>query len=244
MNNLRRKTMLIQLEKVAKIFRLGEIEIPALRSVTFNIERGEFLAIIGPSGSGKTTLLDILGCLARPTSGVYLFEGRDTDAMSDEELAALRNQKVGFVFQTFHLLPRSTALENVALPLFYAGVKKKEREERALKMLAAVGLGDRVHHWPNQLSGGQQQRVAIARALVNQPAMILADEPTGNLDTKSGREIIGLLKDLNRQGHTIVLVTHDRELAEYTHRIISLRDGLMVSDQPAKSAGHKAGVVK
>lgn len=235
--------MLIQLEKVAKVFRLGEIEIPALRSVTFNIEPGEFLAIIGPSGSGKTTLLDILGCLARPTSGVYLFEGRDTGAMTDEELALLRNQKIGFVFQTFHLLPRSTALENVALPLFYAGVKKKEREERALKMLAAVGLGDRVLHRPNQLSGGQQQRVAIARALVNQPAMILADEPTGNLDTKSGREIIELLKDLNRQGHTIVLVTHDRELAEYTHRIISLRDGLVVSDQPVKNAGHKAGAV-
>jgi len=236
--------MLIELEKVAKVFKLGEIEIPALRSVTFNIEHGEFLAIIGPSGSGKTTLLDILGCLARPTSGDYLFEGRDTGAMTDEELAMLRNQKIGFVFQTFHLLPRSTALENVALPLFYAGIKRKEREERALKMLAAVGLGDRVHHRPNQLSGGQQQRVAIARALVNQPAMILADEPTGNLDTKSGREIIGLLEDLNRQGHTIVLVTHDRELAEYTHRVISLRDGQVVNDQPVKTAGHKAVVVK
>jgi putative ABC transport system ATP-binding protein len=236
--------MLIQLEKVAKVFKLGEIEIPALQSVTFNIEHGEFLAIIGPSGSGKTTLLDILGCLARPTSGVYLFEGRDTGAMTDEELAGLRNQKVGFVFQTFHLLPRSTALENVALPLFYAGVRRKEREERALKMLASVGLGDRIHHRPNQLSGGQQQRVAIARALINQPAMILADEPTGNLDTKSGREIMGLLEELNRQGHTIVLVTHDRELADCTHRIISVRDGLVVSDQPAKGAGRKAGVVE
>jgi putative ABC transport system ATP-binding protein len=236
--------MLIQIEKLGKIFKLGEIEIPALRSVTFNIEPGEFLSIIGPSGSGKTTLLDILGCLARPTSGVYQFEGRDTGAMTDEELAMLRNRKIGFVFQTFHLLPRSTALENVALPLFYAKIKKQEREDRALKMLAAVGLGDRVHHQPNQLSGGQQQRVAIARALINHPAMILADEPTGNLDTKSGREILGLLEDLNRQGHTIILVTHDRDLAEHTHRIISLRDGLVVSDQPVNAAGHQAGVVK
>jgi putative ABC transport system ATP-binding protein len=235
--------MLIELERIGKVFKLGEIEIPALQSVTFRIDHGEFLAIIGPSGSGKTTLLDILGCLARPTSGRYLFEGRDTGAMSDEELAALRNRKIGFVFQTFHLLPRSTALENVALPLFYAGVKKKEREERGLSMLAAVGLADRIHHRPNQLSGGQQQRVAIARALINQPAMILADEPTGNLDTKSGREIIGLLEDLNRQGHTIVLVTHDRELAEYTHRIISLRDGLVVSDQSVKQAGQKSSAI-
>jgi len=235
--------MLIQLEKIAKVFKLGEIEIPALQSVTFHIDRGEFLAIIGPSGSGKTTLLDILGCLARPTSGSYRFEGRDTGTMSDEDLAMLRNQKIGFVFQTFHLLPRNTALENAALPLFYAGIKKKEREERALKILAAVGLGDRVHHRPNQLSGGQQQRVAIARALINQPAMILADEPTGNLDTKSGREIVGLLQDLNRQGHTIVLVTHDRELAEQTDRVISLRDGFVVSDQPTKRAEQESGAV-
>jgi putative ABC transport system ATP-binding protein len=236
--------VLIQIEKLTKVFKLGEIEIQALQSVTFNIEHGEFLSIIGPSGSGKTTLLDILGCLARPTSGAYLFEGRDAGVMTDEELAVLRNRKIGFVFQTFHLLPRSTALENVALPLFYAGVKKQEREERAIKMLAAVGLEDRIHHHPNQLSGGQQQRVAIARALINHPAMILADEPTGNLDTKSGREIIGLLEDLNRQGHTIVLVTHDRELAEQTHRIISLRDGLVVSDQPRKDAERRANVVK
>jgi len=236
--------MLIQIEKLAKVFKLGEIEIPALGSVTFNIEPGELLSIIGPSGSGKTTLLDILGCLARPTAGVYLFEGRDTGAMTDEELAMLRNRKIGFVFQTFHLLPRSTAVENVALPLFYAGVKKQEREDRALKMLTAVGLGDRVHHRPNELSGGQQQRVAIARALINHPAMILADEPTGNLDTKSGREIIRLLEELNRQGHTIVLVTHDRDLAEHTHRIISLRDGLVVSDQPVNAAERKAGMVE
>jgi putative ABC transport system ATP-binding protein len=236
--------VLIQLEKLAKVFKLGEIEIPALRSVTFNIEQGEFLSIIGPSGSGKTTLLDILGCLARPTSGVYLFENRDTGAMTDEDLATLRNRKIGFVFQTFHLLPRSTALENVALPLFYAGVKRQEREDRALKMLTAVGLQDRLHHRPNQLSGGQQQRVAIARALINHPAMILADEPTGNLDTKSGREIIGLLEELNRQGHTIVLVTHDRDLAERTHRIVSLRDGLVVTDQAVKNAGQRANVVK
>jgi putative ABC transport system ATP-binding protein len=222
---------LIELEKVSKVYNSGTIQVAALREVSFGIHEGEFVAIVGPSGSGKTTLLDLLGCLSQPTSGRYLLEGEETNQLSDEELARVRNRKIGFVFQTFHLLPRSTALENVQLPLFYSGIHRSDRQKRALKTLEAVGLVDRIHHTPSQLSGGQQQRVAIARALVNDPAIILADEPTGNLDTVSGSEIIQLLKDLHKKGHTIILVTHDRELAEQADRIITMRDGEILSDQ-------------
>lgn len=222
--------MLIRLDKVAKIYRMGEVEIQALRDMSFEIAKGEFVAIIGPSGSGKTTLLDILGCLSRPTDGEYFLDGVNVKELSDRGLASLRNKKIGFVFQTFHLLSRTTALQNVELPLFYAGVRKKERVERAKEALRIVGLEDRISHRPNQLSGGQQQRVAIARALANNPSMILADEPTGNLDSRSGREIVGVFASLHTKGHTILLVTHDPELARYAQRKITLRDGTVVSD--------------
>ena len=223
--------MLIELEKVSKVYNSGTIQVAALREVSFRIHGGESVAIVGPSGSGKTTLLDLLGCLSQPTSGRYLLEGEETNQLGDKELARVRNRKVGSVFQTFHLLPRSSALENVQLPLFYSGIHRNDRQKRALKALESVGLADRIHHTPGQLSGGQQQRVAIARALVNDPAIILADEPTGNLDTASGSEIIQLLKDLHKKGHTIILVTHDRELAEQADRIITMRDGEILSDQ-------------
>lgn len=200
----------------------------ALKGISLEINGGEFIAIVGPSGSGKTTLLDILGCLSKPTSGHYDLDDTEVSQLTESALAQFRNKKIGFVFQTFHLLPRSTALENVELPLFYSGVKRAERQKLALEALAAVGLSDRVLHRPNQLSGGQQQRVAIARALVNRPSIILADEPTGNLDTVSGQEIMGLLKELHQKGSTIILVTHNRELAAQTYRTISIRDGRVV----------------
>ncbi len=220
--------MLIRLLDVSKIYRTGEVAIRALDKVSLEVEAGEFLAIIGPSGSGKTTLLDIIGCLSRPTEGRYFLDGIDVTELSDAELAGARNRKVGFVFQTFHLLPRATAIENVELPLFYAGISRLVRQQRAAEVLAAVGLTERSAHRPNQLSGGQQQRVAIARALVNRPAILLADEPTGNLDSASGGEIVRLLEDLHRQGHTVILVTHDQELAGRTQRVIALRDGAVV----------------
>ena len=200
----------------------------ALKGISLEINGGEFIAIVGPSGSGKTTLLDILGCLSKPTSGHYDLDDTEVSQLTESALAQFRNKKIGFVFQIFHLLPRSTALENVELPLFYSGMKRAERQKLALEALAAVGLSDRVLHRPNQLSGGQQQRVAIARALVNRPSIILADEPTGNLDTVSGQEIMGFLKELHQKGSTIILVTHDRELAAQTHRTISIRDGRVV----------------
>lgn len=227
--------MLIELEKVTKAYHSGEVKVEALRGISLSIEAGEFMAVVGASGSGKTTLLDIWGCLSRPTSGSYRFAGREVSGLDDEELARIRNHSIGFVFQIFHLLPRQTALANVELPLFYAGMRPSERRQHALAALSAVGLSDRIRHTPAQLSGGQQQRVAMARALVNRPDLILADEPTGNLDSQSGKEVLDLLTALHRQGHTIVLVTHDRELALRAHRIITLRDGRVVSDQPIEA---------
>ncbi len=215
----------IQVREITKIYRMGAVEVPALRGVSFDVARGELIAIMGPSGSGKSTLMNILGCLDRPTVGEYLLDGQPVSQLNDDQLASIRNRKVGFVFQSFNLLPRMTALANVELPLRYAGVLSGARE-KARAALEAVGLGDRLMHKPNELSGGQQQRVAIARALVNNPAIILADEPTGNLDSRSGQEIMALLVSLNReQGTTIVLVTHDPEIAAYAGRVIHIRDG-------------------
>jgi len=212
---------------------MGEEIIRALRGVSLQIRRNEYLAIMGPSGSGKSTLMNMLGCLDTPTSGRYEFNGKDVSEMDGDELAAIRNREIGFVFQTFNLLPRSTSLRNVELPLVYAGIDPEEREERAAAALTAVGLGDRLTHKPNELSGGQRQRVAIARALVNQPSIILADEPTGNLDSKTGEEIMGLFDNLHRQGNTIILVTHEADIARHAHRAVHLRDGLIESDEMA-----------
>lgn len=230
---------------IVKIYRVGEMEVQALRGVSFSVEAGAFVSLVGASGSGKTTLLDILGCLSRPTAGCYRFEGRDVGELDEMGLAKVRNEKIGFVFQTFHLLPRHTAMENVMLPLFYAGVGRRERAERAGAVLQAVGLADRGGHLPSQLSGGQQQRVAIARALVNHPSLILADEPTGNLDTASGREIIDLLARLHTEGRTVILVTHNRDVADRSERIITLRDGVITNDEQTCTAGppvRQAGV--
>ncbi len=224
---------IIRLEQVKKFYPLGSEGVWALRGVSFEIHAGELVAIIGPSGSGKSTLMHILGCLDVPTEGRYSLAGRDTTGLSDRELARLRNQEIGFVFQSFHLLPRYTALENVALPLVYAGVPRRERLRRAQAMLEAVGLGDRLHHRPNELSGGQRQRVAIARALVNQPSLLLADEPTGNLDSTTSEEILRLFLELNTKGHTVVLVTHEPDIAARMRRQIVLRDGIVAEDRLA-----------
>jgi putative ABC transport system ATP-binding protein len=223
----------IEAENITKIYLMGEVEVHALRGVSLTVERGEVIAIMGPSGSGKSTLMNILGALDRPTSGTYMLNGQLVSDLKDDALAIIRNREVGFVFQTFNLLARHTALSNVELPMRYAGVTNGRRK-RAIAALEAVGLGDRVHHRPNELSGGQQQRVAIARALINQPAILLADEPTGNLDSKSGLEIVEILIQLNKErGTTLVFVTHDPEIAAQTERIIFLRDGLIVDgDQP------------
>jgi putative ABC transport system ATP-binding protein len=218
----------IKLVDVTKIYRMGTVEVQALRGVTFNIRRGEILSIMGPSGSGKSTLMNILGCLDHPTSGEYYLDGEAVAGLRDDQLAGIRNRKVGFIFQSFNLLPRSSALGNVELPMRYAGAVKG-RVDRARKALEAVGLADRMKHRPNELSGGQQQRVAIARALVNDPAIIMADEPTGNLDSKSGREIMELILHLNQEnGTTVIIVTHDPVVAAQTHRVIRLMDGLLV----------------
>ncbi|HYP18358.1 MAG TPA: ABC transporter ATP-binding protein [Opitutus sp.] len=224
--------LVIEIEGVTKLYKMGAETIHALRGVSLSIRRNEYLAIMGPSGSGKSTLMNMLGCLDTPTAGRYEFSGKNVATMSDDELAEIRNREIGFVFQTFNLLPRSDALHNVELPLIYAGVPKHERIERAQEALANVALGDRVHHRPNELSGGQRQRVAIARALVTRPSIILADEPTGNLDSKTGVEIMALFEQLYEQGNTIIVVTHEEDIAQHARRIVRLRDGLIESDAP------------
>ena len=221
---------LIETRDLWKTYRMGGEEIHALQSVSMRIEAGEYVAIMGPSGSGKSTLMNLIGCLDTPTQGSYLLNGHQVRELDDDELARIRNEEIGFVFQTFNLLPRATALHNVELPLVYAGVSASERRERALEALARVELADRVTHRPNELSGGQRQRVAIARALVNAPALLLADEPTGNLDSKTGQEIMALFSRLHSAGNTIVLITHEPEVAEYAHRVIQLRDGHVERD--------------
>jgi len=223
--------IVIDIENITKDYVMGEEIVRALRGVSLQIRRNEYLAVMGPSGSGKSTLMNMLGCLDTPTSGRYEFNGRNVAEMDDDELAAIRNREIGFVFQTFNLLPRATSLRNVELPLIYAGMDPESREERATQALTDVGLGDRIQHKPNELSGGQRQRVAIARALVNNPSIILADEPTGNLDSKTGEEIMALLEDLYQRNHTIILVTHERDIAAHARRTIRLRDGVVESDE-------------
>lgn len=220
----------ISVKELSKIYIMGTTEVRALQSVSLNIGKNEYVAMMGPSGSGKSTLMNLLGCLDTPTSGEYNLSGINVSTMSDDELAEVRNKEIGFVFQTFNLLPRLSALENVALPLVYAGMSKAARNARAEEVLNAVGLQDRMHHKPNELSGGQRQRVAIARALVNKPSIILADEPTGNLDSKTSLEIMGILEGIHKAGNTIILVTHEPDIALHAHRIVRLRDGLIESD--------------
>jgi putative ABC transport system ATP-binding protein len=225
----------IQVANVTKVYQMGEMEVHALRGVSLQIEKGEFVTIMGPSGSGKSTLMNLLGCLDSPTEGNYTLNGQDVSRLSDTQLAHIRNREIGFVFQQFNLLPRTTALRQVELPLMYSGVPSRERRDRAKDALDAVGLGDRMGHKPDELSGGQQQRVAIARALVVQPSIIMADEPTGNLDTQSGNEVLCLFQQLNEQGITVIFVTHDPEIAAYSRRVIHIRDGLIEKDLPLDS---------
>ncbi|MEW6547707.1 MAG: ABC transporter ATP-binding protein [Bacillota bacterium] len=228
--------MLISLQGVTRVYRVGHVEVPALRGLDLEIDRGEMVAIMGPSGSGKSTLLYIMGCLDRPTAGRYLLAGDDVGKKSDNQLADIRNRRVGFVFQNYYLLPRLSALANVEIPLIYRGVPGAERRRLARQALEAVGLGDRTHHFPNQLSGGEQQRVAIARALVGSPDIILADEPTGNLDTATGRQILGILQGLNEKGITVVLVTHDPGIGKAARRVVRLLDGRIVGDGGGEGA--------
>ena len=223
---------LINIQKLKRDFQLGNETINVLKGIDLQINKGEYVALMGPSGSGKSTLMNLLGCLDTPTSGVYVLNGNDVSQMHDDDLAEIRNKEIGFVFQTFNLLPRTTALDNVALPMIYAGYSKTERNERASEVLTQVNLADRMDHQPNQLSGGQRQRVAIARALVNKPSIILADEPTGNLDSKTSIEIMNLFNDIHKNGNTVILVTHEEDIAKYARRIIRLRDGMIESDNP------------
>jgi putative ABC transport system ATP-binding protein len=223
-------TKVIETKDIKKTYRMGMEEVRALKSISITIDRGEYVAFMGPSGSGKSTLMNIIGCLDTPTAGTYILNNKDVSDMSENELAEIRNKEIGFVFQTFNLLPRATCLENVALPLIYAGYNKSDREDKAFMALKSVGLEERVHHKPNELSGGQRQRVAIARALVNDPSIILADEPTGNLDSKTSHDIMGLFHELHQKGNTIIMVTHEDDIAHFAHRIIRLRDGLVESD--------------
>lgn len=223
--------MLIELNHIVKIYQAGHVEVPALIDITLQVKKGEFVAIIGQSGSGKTTLLDIIGCLSRPTSGEYWLDGDLVNTLPDARLTGIRNKKIGFIFQTFHLLARKTALENVQLPLMYAGASRTVQHDTARTLLTKVGLQDRLQHYSNQLSGGQQQRVAIARALANSPALLLADEPTGNLDSQSGKDILALFEQLHRHGQTIVMITHDPNIAQQAERRITLADGKVVADE-------------
>src|SRR5690554_5964208 len=223
---------LIDITDIGRKYVIGAETIHALKSVSLHINKGEFVALMGPSGSGKSTLMNVLGCLDTPTRGEYILNGTNVSEMTEDELAEVRNKEIGFVFQTFNLLPRSTSLDNVALPLVYAGISKQARSERAQAALESVGLGNRVDHKPNELSGGQRQRVAVARALINDPSIILADEPTGNLDTKTSIEIMGLLEEIHSRGNTIILVTHEEDIAQHAHRIVRMRDGLIEDDYP------------
>ncbi len=222
---------MIRLEGLTKLYHMGDLEVPALRGIDLEVGDGEFIAIMGPSGSGKSTLMNLIGCLDQPTAGRYILDGVDVSGLTEDQLAWIRNRKIGFVFQSFNLIPRATALHNVEMPLIYAG-ENHQRRDKALAALASVGLAERAQHMPSELSGGQQQRVAIARALVTDPSILLADEPTGNLDSESSLEIMRLLAELNQQGRTIVLITHEQDIARFAHRIVRLRDGLVVSDQP------------
>lgn len=221
----------IEMRNITRDFPLGHEIIKVLKGIDLNVDRGEYVALMGPSGSGKSTLMNLLGCLDTSTSGSYILNGKDVSKMSDNELAEIRNKEIGFVFQTFNLMPRTTALENVALPMVYAGASKSERTLRAKEVLTNVGLADRMDHKPNQLSGGQRQRVAVGRALVNRPSIILADEPTGNLDSKTSAEIMGLIEEIHAAGNTVIVVTHEEEIAAHAHRIIRLRDGMIESDK-------------
>jgi len=225
---------LINITNIKRDFVLGSETIYVLKGIDLQINKGEYVALMGPSGSGKSTLMNILGCLDTPTSGTYILNGKDVSKMQDDDLAEIRNKEIGFVFQTFNLLPRTTALDNVALPMIYAGYSKSERNIRATEVLKQVGLDDRMDHQPNQLSGGQRQRVAVARALVNKPSIILADEPTGNLDTKTSIEIMGLIEEIHQKGNTIILVTHEEDIAKHAHRIVRMRDGAVESDEQNK----------
>jgi putative ABC transport system ATP-binding protein len=235
---------LIQIDHLTKIYQLGEIDVHALRGVSVRVIRGEFVAIMGASGSGKSTFMNILGCLDTPTKGSYLLEGTDVGNLSRDELAAIRNRKIGFVFQGFNLLSRTSAIENVELPMFYSSVSNKSRKTKAVEALDMVGLGDRIHHYPNQLSGGQQQRVAIARSLVNDPSIILADEPTGNLDSRTSVEVMGIFQKLNSHGITVILVTHEPDIASFAKRQIVFRDGKIKSDKMVSSPRSAVDVIR